>query len=355
MNFDDRKYSAKRRQVLAGMGAGAATFAFGSLTANAAASEVVIAVYGSEEAKHIKEVFADPFTKQTGIPIVFDTAGPNTGKIIAMIDSGQIIWDACNSNPGTAGRLGAKGQMEEIDYSIVSKDKTLAGLAQKYFTCQYLSSTLLAFNRKALGGRVPQSWADFWDTKSFPGKRALSWQSYSVLEAALMAEGVPMDKIYPIDVPRALAKVKAIKENCIFWRTAAQSVDMMRNGEASMALMWSANAHKLKLDTNGDWDYTYNQAILSTYGWLVPKGNPAGREKVMKYIAFMQDPERQVAWMKRTTNGPANPDAAKLLSPVDLASTPGAPENLKRQLRYNYDWFAQFYPVVEPQYIAAIS
>ena len=75
---------------------------------------------------------------------------------------------------------------------------------------------------------MPQSWADFWNLKEFPGKRTLGRISQSVLEAALLADGVPFDKLYPIDVKRALEKIKEIKSQTLFWRTAVEAIEMMR-------------------------------------------------------------------------------------------------------------------------------
>jgi putative spermidine/putrescine transport system substrate-binding protein len=346
-----------RRQVLAGFGMGtaAAALGLGTVSLRAEGKEIVIGVYGSDSSNAMKQAFTDAFTAETGIAVVFDTTGPNTGKITAMMESGQVTLDMCDSNPGTGRRLGARGWLEEIDYSVVDKSKVIEGLTDQFYVCQYTSSTVFAYDKKQLGDRIPQTWADFWNTKDFPGKRALSWQSYSVLEAALMADGVPMNKVYPIDVDRALEKVRELKSECLFWRTAAQSMDMIRNGEASMCLMWNTPATKVKQQTNGNVDFHFNQGVLSTYGWLVPKGNPGGRENVMKLIAFMQSADRQVQFMKLTTNGPSNPDADKILSAEDRALSPGSAENIGKQLRLDYDWFATNYATVEPKYIAAIS
>ena len=52
--------------------------------------------------------------------------------------------------------------------------------------------------------QVPQTWAELWDMKRFSGQRGFWKQPYQTMELALMADGVPMDKLYPIDVDRAL-------------------------------------------------------------------------------------------------------------------------------------------------------
>ena len=52
-------------------------------------------------------------------------------------------------------------------------------------------STVLAWNTKTYGDKGPQSWADFWDVKKFPGKRSYRKGVAGALEPALMADGVP--------------------------------------------------------------------------------------------------------------------------------------------------------------------
>ena len=59
---------------------------------------------------------------------------------------------------------------------------------------------VLAYRTDAFKGAVPKGWADFWDTKKFPGDRAMVGTSaggWPEMEFALMAAGVPADKLYP--------------------------------------------------------------------------------------------------------------------------------------------------------------
>ena len=54
--------------------------------------------------------------------------------------------------------------------------------------------------------------ADFFDLKRVPGKRMIRKDSQAMLEMALIADGVPLDKLYPLDVDRAIAKFATIKD-----------------------------------------------------------------------------------------------------------------------------------------------
>lgn len=53
----------------------------------------------------------------------------------------------------------------------------------------------------------PSSWAEFWPVDKFPGVRLLEtgeWGSEGPWEEALLADGVPVDQIYPMDIDRVL-------------------------------------------------------------------------------------------------------------------------------------------------------
>ncbi len=54
---------------------------------------------------------------------------------------------------------------------------------------------------------------------AFPGPRTLADQKAggAELEFALLADGVPKDKLYPIDVQRALKSLDRIKKNVVKW------------------------------------------------------------------------------------------------------------------------------------------
>ena len=52
---------------------------------------------------------------------------------------------------------------------------------------------------------------DYWDAKKFPGPRGMYNAPTYILEFALIADGVPKDKLYPLDVPRAFKSLDRIK------------------------------------------------------------------------------------------------------------------------------------------------
>ncbi|MBS0521886.1 MAG: ABC transporter substrate-binding protein [Proteobacteria bacterium] len=347
----------RRRTVLKGGAAlGVGTLAVGAAGfgggAQAAPKEVVVANWGGDAVKAMTEAFVVPYEKATGGKMVIDGSGPSNGKIKTMVLAKNVTWDLVDSGLAGTGELGPAGLLEEIDYSIVDKSKVTPGFAYKYGVCNYMFSTVQAWDTSRI--KEKPTLADFFDLKKYPGKRLMRKDSQAMLELALMADGVPADKLYPLDVPRALKKIAGIKKDLLFWGTGAESQSMLREGEVVMGWLWHTRGVLLQKDTNKKITFTFDGGLLQPGLWAVPKGNPAGKQ-AMVAIAAMQAPEGQVKLLAAMGNGPANPAAAPLVPPELNAINPGAPENVKVQAKIDADWYQANYAKVRQQFLDMIA
>jgi putative spermidine/putrescine transport system substrate-binding protein len=225
----------------------------------------------------------------------------------------------------------------------------------KWAVCNYIFSYVLAFNSAKLDGRRPNSWQDFWNVKDFPGKRTLRGSCIGQLECALLADGVPADKIYPIDLKRALEKIKAIREHTIFWKTGSQSEDLLRQGDVVMGNMWHNRTNLLRVESKGAIDWTWDGGVIAPAVWVVPKGNPAGKQKAMDFIALSLEPASQVELFKLIGMGPSNPAAAALIPEALKPYDPAQPANLAKQILINEEWYTNNLIEAEKQYLDIIS
>ena len=265
-----------------------------------------IANWGGPAAAAFVTAWGPLVQEKLGAKLVIDGSGPTAGKVRAMVQAGKVIWDVCDASVGAALLLGHENLVEEIDYGIVG-DQLPKDHRYKYAVCNYIFSYVLAFNRSALGGRAPTSWLDFWNVKDFPGKRMLRGSCIGQLECALLADGVPADKIYPIDLSRALKKIAEIKEHAIFWKTGSQSEDLLRQNEVVMGNMWHNRTNLLRIESKGNIDWTWAGGVIAPAVWMVPKNNPAGRQKAMEFIAQSLQPAGQVELFKLIGMGPEQP------------------------------------------------
>ena len=179
-------------------------------------TSLVVVNTGGDWGNCQRQSFFDPFTKQTGIKIV-DGPFLTDGQIKAMVQSHQYTEDVVYPSANLAIPSGGKAVLEPIDYSVVGKSDLAPGAYTTYGTSIDIYSWALGYRTDKLGGQTPQSWADFFDTKRFPGKRAMPGDNDvpAVLYAALLADGVKPDHLLPLDVNRALRKLSTIKSDML--------------------------------------------------------------------------------------------------------------------------------------------
>lgn len=309
--------------------------------AQAASDELVIVNWGGDAVPAFQEIWADPWAAEAAMSAVVDGAGPSSGKIKAMVESGAVIWDACDRNLPASVELGRQGLLEEVDWAVVDPGKLRDAHRTDWGVGSYLYSFALTWDRDRLGRR-PETWADFWNVADFPGTRTLRNNIEGMLEAALMADGVAPGDVYPIDVERAFEKVREIKEHTIFWTSGSQSQELFRNGEVVIGNLWHTRARLLRQETDGRVQFHFNQGVLFAGAWVVPKGNPGGA-KVWDFIAATQDPASQVALFERLGNGPINPEASAMVPEELRVDDPGSPENFARQVVADSFWYADNY------------
>ena len=84
---------------------------------------------------------------------------------------------------------------------------------------------------------------------------------------------------------------------------------MCVSGEASMAIIWQNRGKNIEIDTEGRYKLVNNQAMAMPGAYIVPKGNPAGRDAVMQFIATAQEVPSQLAILECLGMTPSNPEA----------------------------------------------
>lgn len=318
-------------------------------------NEIVVVNWGGDAIAAKEKVWVSLYNKKyPDTKVIVNGSGPSSGKIKAMVESGKVTWDLCDRNNVGGIDLGGQGLLEEVDYTRVDANAVRDIHRGKWWLGAYLYSFAMAWDTKAFGGNTPKDWKDFWNLKEFPGTRMLRKNFEGQLEAALMADGVAPKDIYPIDMDRALNKIKEIKENTIFWGSGSESQQIMRDGDAVMGNMWHSRAGLVNKETDGRVDFTFNQGVLFAGAWIQPKGAPAGKA-AWDFAAAAQDPASQVEYFKMLGNGPINPKASALV-PADMAHRdPGSPANIAAQVPVDADWYASDYGNILNKYLDAIA
>lgn len=347
-----------RRDFTLGMSMLAGTSALGLSAgqAQAQSGELVFVNWGGDAIQSYDAAYGQPFFEATGIRVRQDGSGPTEGAIAAQVESGNPAWDIVDVDPFSAETLGKAGQMEPIDYDVVDRSKMREGFGWPFSASSYFYSYILAYDRNRYGDNPPTTMADFFDTENFPGMRSMYRWGAGMWEAALLADGVAREDLYPLDIARAHAKIAELLPNIVsFWGGGAESQSVLLNGEASMALIWSTRAKIIEEDSGGDIAWTWNEGLVAPGAMGVVKGNPGGAEAAMDFIAFAQDPERQLVMFEMMAQGPANPAADALLSPEDAIFNPVDPANYAVQVPLDMAWYEEHYSAALDEFLSLIT
>lgn len=278
MNITTRFHKSLRFGVTAACVAltlGAAPSAF------AQKKEVVMQDPGGGYGDALRRLMYDPFTKATGITVKTVQEARSGPRIKAQVAAGKTEWDLVFIFDQETKQLG-DCCLSKIDYKKLSPSaqKTVESMSPDAVrdngVALQVIGVVMAWNDKKYPAAKPQSWADFWDVKKFPGKRCLPGWSRFVYEAALMADGVPIDKLYPIDADRALKKIAEIKPHVTkWWQTSAQAPQLLLDGEADMCMAYVGRISDLMLnEPDSGMNLTWNQGFTYYDFFSIPKNNP---------------------------------------------------------------------------------
>ena len=318
----------------------------GGAPAHAQEQVLVIGVTGGVYEDVQRAVFFEPFTKATGIKIV-TAPNPMAAKVKAMVEAKNTDIDLAELPQTDLLMLSRRGLLEDIDYSAIPKNimETISPqqAIHKNGLGMFVWATGIAYNTKKYSQENhPKTWAEVWDVNKFPGARTLPTPSWliSAFEMALMADGVPQDKLYPLDIDRAFKSLEKIRPNVVKWYGgAAEAAQLIVDGHADLAGTSIGRMLATK-ERGGSIDVEYNQGLAKINYWAIPKG-AKNFKNAMKFIAFYHEPERLGQYANSyPALGPINKQAFPHVQASRLPTLATSPENWSKLAWVNEEWWA---------------
>jgi len=323
-------------------------YTYGQTPLSRSARPLVVLSYGGAFEKAQRAAFFDPFTRQSGIPVVSASYGGEYGKLKATVQAAEssrqpVEYDVVDIESSALVRGTREGIFVPIDSAKVDTANMIPEAVNTYGIATDLYSVSLGWSTKAFPASRPQpaSWTDFWDVKRFPGPRALKKDAKFTLEIALLADGVPRDKIYVggMDVDRAFRSLDRIKPHVkVWWTTGQQPIQLLADGEVVMAAAFGARLFSAERTDKRPLRMTWNDGVLDLEYWAILKG---ARDPVlsMRFISFASQAQQQAELPKHLPLGPVNTKAFDLLPPKLKNELNTSPKNYRRQLLLNVEFW----------------
>lgn len=280
------------------------------LAGGAAAQEMVFTSWGGTTQDAQKTYWADAFASESNIAVTQD--GPTDyGKIKAMVEAGSVTWDVVDVEGDYAVQAGNAGLLEKLDFSVIDKSKLDPRFVTEYSVGSFYYSFVIGCNKDAVEA-CPKTWADLFDSQKFPGKRTFyKWSAPGVIEAALLADGVPADKLYPLDLDRAFKKLDTIKADIVWWDSGAQSQQLLASAETPFGSFWNGRLTALA-ETGVTVETSWTNNITAADSLVVPRG-AKNKDVAMKFIAQATSDSAQAQFATATGYAPINLESNMLM------------------------------------------
>lgn len=339
-----RREFVKRSSLgLAGAAAIGPFFGFKNVFAARDKGNVVVAVGSGSFQKAVVEAYVKPFTEATGIKVQIHNR-PALAQKRALMESGRITVDVWGGQASDVIAMVPHDWIEPIDYGYF-RQEDLDHMPQqakgKYHVPFIYWAEIMALRTDIFPeNNRPRCWADFWDSERFPGPRCMGDPGYTYgLEFALLADGVPLNKLYPLDLDRAFKSLSKIRDDVIAWwgKSPALAAQLINDKEVFLTSSSNGRAQE-PIDDGAPVAIEWNEGMLYDTGWSVAKGGP-NTENAMKFIAFTLQPRPQGVLANHIPFGPVNTKAYDFVDPKIAKNLPTYKDHLDKLFYKNYDWW----------------
>jgi putative spermidine/putrescine transport system substrate-binding protein len=310
------------------------------MNSDAGSAALSIVSYGGTYQDAQRKAFFEPFAKEAGVRVIDEPWSGDLEELEAKVKSGEIAWDVVAVEAYMVRTGAEKDLFLPIDSEGFPKDELLPQAVHDYGVATCFWSTVLGFNTKAFpeGQAQPATWKDFWDVEIYPGPRALRRDPVGNLEIALMADGVPMDEIYPIDLDRAFESLDRIRPHVTHWWEAGQQpADWLASGEVALASVWSGRTTLARREGKPV-AHVWPGGLISSDWWVIPRG-AKNSGLARKFIAFASSSGPQADYPNYIPYGPVNAKALKRIDPALASDIPTGHPNIHGQIFVDRGWW----------------
>ena len=310
--------STGRRRFVSGISTIAVASAASPLLVNSkrafgADQQLTFVTWGGAYRAAIEESVVKPFTKETGIHVtIVDT--PDLAKLRAQVQTNNVQWDVFDA-PNALGVAGANaGLWEPLDPAMFDRGDLIIDIKNNLLPWYVFVGGVAWDPKKTPDGKHPRNFKEYFDTKAFPGRRTFRNRPSETFEAALLADGVPPKKLYPLDIDRAFKVLERIKPSVVKWiDQTPQTLTLLQTGETDFSYTYASRVKPARAGGQSV-DFSFEQTV-NGFEYLAVVKNAPNKAAAMKFLAYAARPDRQAAFMELIGNTPSSKKALAMMSP----------------------------------------
>ena len=331
-----------------------------ALSITSSAFAVTVASWGGAYTESQKLGYGDPTASKLGVDINWVDYSGGLSEIKAQKEAGAITWDIIDVFAFDTINGCDEGIFVEFDFDkdfpaapdgTPASEDFFAPMPSKCAVGNILYSWNYAYNSKNVDG-TPSTIKDFFNTKKFPGKRAIYKSALTNLEIALAGDGVYMGKggseIYKLleteaGVNRAMNKIKELctdpNGGCVFWSAGAQPPELLVSGEVVMATGWNGRFFNAEIGEGAPIKQVWDGQGLDYEYFALVKGGP-DEANAKKALAMMTNTEMLAGSAKYIAYAPYRLSSLEIIKANEpwykdgktemMPQMPTAPANTKK-------------------------
>ena len=250
------------------------------------ADAVTLASFGGAYGDSQKKAYTEPFQAETGTHVTMTEYNGGLGEIRAQVESGDVAWDVVDVEMQDAVRGCDDGLFESLkdlklpaaSNGAPASEDFLPGTLTDCGVGSIVWSTILAVRDDKFPSGKPATVKDFFDLQKFPGKRGAMKKPQTLLEWALIADGVDKGDVYKVlateeGVARAFAKLDTIKKDVVWWEAHAQAPQLLADGEVAMTMAANGRIFDAINNDKQPFSIVWDHQIWNLDLWAIPKGS----------------------------------------------------------------------------------
>jgi putative spermidine/putrescine transport system substrate-binding protein len=296
--------------------------------------------YGGDGQQAQIDAWQVPFTAAHPDITFVNTSPPDVAQVKAQVESGAVQWNVMTTAPYAA-QQNCDTLFEPLDLSGIDRSQLVEGTVGKCYLGNWINATPVAYRTDAFpDGQGPKTVKDFFDKEKFAGRRGIVTNLQNgILEYALLADGVAPDKLYPLDVDRALDKLDTIRDVTTFAPNVGALQQAVQGDQVDMFLLPDSRLVPLLKQGMGI-TVVWDETVASLNAFAVPKGSP-NKAAAEQFMASVVQPEQVAKISELLGVAPVNKAAKPKLDEFTKQVEVFGPANTGATVLQDVDWYAQ--------------
>jgi len=312
--------------------------------------------------------FVRPYERANNLRVNVEHYNGGIDEIRDQVESANVKWDVVDLTQADSLRACKEGLLENltdiqlpngIDGTPATED-FVDGALNDCGVGVIVWATAFAYSDSAFGDRQPETIADFFDTNSFPGPRAIRNDPTVIMEWALMADGVAREDVYPMletdsGVERALEVMDGIRSNLEIWETGRQPVRLLNAGDVVMSSVWVTTGVLASNEEGADFSMVLDGRVIELDLFGITKGS-LYKDEAIEFIRFASSSQSLADMVSYLPNGPTRRSSIPLLSDETLVQIPNGPAyEDKAYILSDAQWWADNHARLEEAFQAWLN